>query len=138
LKLLQTLGQFVVGNSLLSEEDEDKRDGRHNDRQDEHHGGHDAFRADGQALLFTGASTASSANLDARGGQPSLLQPPQQTEIPAATPVNKEQPIQHAEARHRLAARTLDPRVLDQALAGLDDSMFAVRLHRDDVFAWAR
>jgi hypothetical protein len=37
-----------------------------------------------------------------------------------------------------LAARALDLRVLDQALADLDDSMFADPLQVDEVFAWAR
>jgi hypothetical protein len=52
--------------------------------------------------------------------------------------VDTDQPNQHAGAWDRLAARALDLRVLDLALAGLDDSIFAGPHQGDTVFARAR
>jgi hypothetical protein len=62
----------------------------------------------------------------------------QPTEALAATSVDRDRPIQQAEAWDRPAARALDLRVLDRALAGLDDSLFAGPLQGDEVFARAR
>ena len=61
----------------------------------------------------------SPSNRSTPDGQPSLLQPPQPTEVLTVTSVDKDRPIQHAGTRNRLAARVLDLRVHDQALAGL-------------------
>jgi len=127
------LGQFVVGNFLRPVEEEDEGDSGHDDPT----GGRAAFRADGLALLLAGASNASAPNQGVLGGpqgapatgQPRPPQPPQPTKVLAATSVDKDQPIQHAGAWDRLAAR---------ALAGLDDSMFAGPLPGDEVFARAR
>jgi hypothetical protein len=59
-------------------------------------------------------------------------------EVLTATGVARDQPIQYAGARDRPAARAVDVRVLDQALAGLDDSGFAEALQGDEVFARPR
>jgi hypothetical protein len=118
---------------LLPVEGDDKGDGRHASRLDEHHGGHDAFRADGLAVLLAGASTGSAATWDVRDGRPSLMQPPQQTDVAAATAVNKEQPTKDTTTLDRPTARALDFRVLDQSLAGLDDSMFVGSVQGDEV-----
>jgi hypothetical protein len=137
------LAQFLVGNFLLPAEGEDGADSRHAD----HTGGQAAFGAEALGLLLAGASNASAANWDVLGGQhdsalatgqPRLLQPPQPTEVLAATSVDTDQPNQHAGAWDRLAARALDLRVLDLALAGLDDSIFAGPHQGDTVFARAR
>ena len=61
-------------------------------------------------------------------GQPRLVQPSQPNEMLAGASV-EEQPIQHAGAPDGLAARGLHLRMLDQALADLDDSMFSDPLH---------
>jgi len=135
----QALGQYVVGNFLLPVEQKNEGHGR----PDDHTGGQAAFRAEGLALLLAGPSNASPASWGVFGGQqdsalttgqPRLPQPPQPTEVLAATSVDKDQPIQHAVAWDRLAARALDLRVFDQALADLDDSMFADPLQGDEVF----
>jgi membrane-associated phospholipid phosphatase len=128
------LGQFVVGNFLLPAEKKGEADSRHHDETR----GRDAFRAEGLARLLAGASNVTRTNPDVLGGEPSLLQPPQLTDELAAIPVDKHQPIQLAEAWDRLAAWTLDLRVLDEASAGFDDSMFAGPLQGDEVFTWTR
>ena len=64
--------------------------------------------------------------LPAATERPSLLQPPQPTEVLAATSMDKDQPIRDAGAWDRLAAR---------ALADLDDGMFADPLRGEEVFA---
>jgi hypothetical protein len=128
------VGRFVVGNFLRPAEEEHEADSRHDDST----GGRGAFPADGLALLRAGPDSASSADRGAPGGQPRLLQPPQLTDVLTVTAVDNDQPIQHAGAWNRLAAQALDPRALDQALAGLDDSGFPEALQGDEVFAWAR
>jgi hypothetical protein len=59
----------------------------------------------------------------------------QPTDVLATTTADKYQSIQNVEARGRLRARTLDLPASDQALAGLDDSLFTSPLHGDEVFA---
>lgn len=126
------LGQFVYQQLLRPVGEEDEGDSRH----DDHTGGQVAFRAEGLALLLARPSNASPASRGVLGGQQDGALATGQ--VLAATSVGKDQPIQHAEAWDRLAARALDLRVLDQALAGLDDDTFAGPLQVDEVFAWAR
>jgi hypothetical protein len=158
------LGRFVVGDFLLPTGEQDEADSRHdltggprrdgppqpfgdgvNSRHDDNTGSRAALQEEGRALLAE-ASNAAPANRGVLGGQPSapatgqprLLQPPQLTEVLAATSVDRDQPIQPAGARDRLPARELDLRVLDQALAGLDDSGSAETIQGGEAFAWAR
>jgi len=116
------LGQFVVGNFLLPAAGDDEADSGHDDPT----GGQAAFRGQGLALLLTGASNASPANRDVLGGQDSA---------PATGQPTPKQAPQSTDAR---AARALDLRVLDHALADLDDSTFADPLQGDEILAWAR
>jgi membrane-associated phospholipid phosphatase len=141
LALGHALAQFVVGNFLLPVE-EDKGDSGHDNLPT----GQSAFRPEG-LLVLAGLSKASPASRGVLGGQqdsvsatgqPRLLQPPQATEVLAATRVDRDQAIQHAGAWDRLAAPALDLHVLDQALADLDDSLFVDPLQGDAVIAWAR
>jgi membrane-associated phospholipid phosphatase len=125
------LGRFVIGNFLLPAKGEHEADSGH----DDHTRGRAACRAEGLALLLAGASGASAANRGVAGGQLRLPQPSQLTEVAASTSVDMHLPIQHAGAWDRLAARALDLRVLDQALAGLDDGLFAGPLPGDDARA---
>src|SRR5439155_3654466 len=129
-----SLGQFVVGSLLLPAAGEDGADSRHDDHPT---GGRAAFGAEGLALLLAGASNASAANGGVLGGPHSAPAIGQPTKV-LATPVDKDQPIQHAGAWDRLAGRGSDLRVLDQAWAGLDDSTFAGPFQGDEVSAWAR
>ena len=103
------LGQFVAGNFLLPAEREDEA----GDRHDDHAGGQAAIRPDvsveGLALLLAGACDASAANRGVLGDHLRLPQPPQSAVVLAATSVDKDQPMQHAGAWDRLAARALAP-----------------------------
>src|SRR5262249_36598902 len=129
------VGRFVVGNFLRPADEWHEPDGRN----DDHTGGRGDFPAEGLALLLAGPSYASATTGSGISGQQvSAAATGQPTEVLAATPVDKDQPMQHAGAGDRLAARVQDLRVLDQALAGLDDSGFAEALQGDAVFAWAR
>jgi hypothetical protein len=68
-------------------------------------------------------------------GQPRPLQPRLAADVLAATSVVIRQPSQPAEALDGLATPALDLRVLDPALAGLNDTLFADPLQGDVVFA---
>jgi membrane-associated phospholipid phosphatase len=127
------VGRFVVGNFLRPAEEEHEADIRHED----HPGGRGAFPADGLVLLLAGPCSAASADWSWTGEQPMRLHP-QSAEVLTATGVAKDPPIQHAGARDRPAARALQLRAFDQALAGLDDSGFAEAVEGDKVFAGAR
>ena len=116
------LGQFVVGNVLLTVE--------HGDRGSSHDGDHTAGQAAlgaDELALLAGASITSPGSRGVLGGQqdsaPATGQPtPKQAPRPTDVP----------------AARALEHRVLDQALADLDESLFADPLQRDEVFVWTR
>ena len=93
-----------------------------------------------EGLLLAGPGSANSAVRSTPDGQPNLQQPIQANYnyFLAATSMDKDRPIQHGGAQDRQAAGALNRRVLDQALAGLDDGELADSLQGDEVFAWAR
>jgi hypothetical protein len=123
------VGRFVVANFLHPAEEEHEADSRHDDdRADDHPRGRDDSREEGLALLLAGPRGASSADQSMPDGLATLRQPPQPSEMRTATGVDTDQPIPHAAARDRLAARALQLRALDQALADLDDNGFAEAL----------
>src|SRR4029077_16966040 len=87
-----------------------------------------------QQLMIADLSNVSVASLGVVGGtqdsalatgQPRMLQSAQPTWVLATNSVDNDQAIQRAEIWDRLTARALNLRALDQALAGLDNSMFA-------------
>ncbi len=127
------VGRFVVGNFLRPAEEEHEADSRRDDRA----GDQGDSRSEVQVLL-AGPRSASSAERSMLDDQPKPLQPLQPTEARIATGGDGDQPMQHARPRDRLGARALDLRVLDQALAGLDDCRLAGPLAGGNVFTWAR
>jgi hypothetical protein len=93
------------------------------------------LRVDGLAPIAP-PSKASAANGEVTGGQPTLLPPSlQPIYVLPANSVNMDHPSQHAETWDRLTPQVLHLLVLDAALAGLDDSLFADPLQGDLVFA---
>jgi hypothetical protein len=131
------VGLFVVDNFLRPAE-EHEADSRHDDRADDHPQGRDDSREKGLALFLVGPCGASSAYQGMPDGQATLRQPLQPSEMRTATGVVIDQPIQHAAARDRLAARALQLQTLEPALADLDDSVSAEVLQGDVAFARAR
>jgi membrane-associated phospholipid phosphatase len=130
----RAVAQFVVEGFLRPAEEGHEADSHDGDNS----GAGGAFMVERLSLLLDGPENATSADRNTLDRQSTLLKPPQPTDVMAATVVDKDQPIQHAGARDRPAARAVDLRVLDQALAGLDDSGFAEAFPGDAVFAWAR
>jgi hypothetical protein len=112
----------VVGN-FLRPADEDERDSR----DDGPTGGQSAFRGEGPPLLLAWPSNAS---------PPSWLALGEQQDNARTTGQSKTQ--QTPRPSDVLPARLLDLRMLNQALADLDDSMFADPLQSDEVFTGAR
>lgn len=153
------LSRFVVANFLRPAEEEDEAASRHDNRtggprqdlppqpfgdgadshHDDHTGGRATFGVEGLALLLAGPGNASATSGSMFGAQQvSPTATGQPTELLAAASVGKDQPIQHAGAPDRLAARALTRRAVDQTLAGLDDGRFVGPLQGDVVLAWAR